>query len=90
MRYNLNCVNIDYMSSNFAKWLNDNGYKCWIDTPLQSSEQVFHKDEIKSHTRCPAINPDMTLEDIFNAGYEQCLKDLKDFQQSRAAEENGG
>ena len=44
MRYNLNCVNIDYMSSNFAKWLNDNGYKCykWIDTPLQSSEQVFY------------------------------------------------
>lgn len=32
----------------------------------------------------------MTLEDIFNAGYEQCLKDLKDFQQSRSAEENGG
>ena len=89
MRYNLNCVNIDYMSSNFAKWLNDNGYK-WIDTPLQTSEQVFHKDEIKSYTRCHAINPDMTIEDIFNAGYEQCLKDLKDFQQSIAAEENGG
>ena len=26
MRYNLNCVNIDYMN-NFAKWLNANGYK---------------------------------------------------------------
>ena len=89
MRYNLNCVNIDYMSSNFAKWLKDNCDKC-IDTPLQPSEQVFNKDERNSHTRCPVINPDMTLEDIFNAGYEQCLKDLKDFQQSRAAEENGG
>lgn len=32
----------------------------------------------------------MTLKDLWNAGYEQCLKDLKDFQQSRAAEENGG
>lgn len=89
MRYNLNCVNIDYMSSNFAKWLKNNGYK-WVDTPLKSSEQIFRKDESNSHTRCPVINPDMTLEDIFNAGYEQCLKDLKDFQQSRAAEENGG
>ena len=77
------------MSSNFAKCLKDNGDKC-IDTPLQLSEQVFHKDERNSHTRCLVINPDMTIEDIFNAGYEQCLKDLKDFQQSRAAEENGG
>lgn len=85
MRYNLNCVNIDYMSSNFAKWLNDNGYK-WMDTPLQPSEQVFHKDGKNFHTGFSA----MTLGDIFNAGYEQCLKDLKDFQQSRAAEENGG
>ena len=89
MRYNLNCVNIDYMN-NFAKWLNANGYKCYKDMPLQPDENVFHKDESKSHTRCPAINPDMTIADIFNAGYEQCLKDLKDFQQSRAAEENGG
>ena len=89
MRYNLNCVNIDYMSSNFAKWLKNNDYR-WADVKTQSSELVFRKDEDNIHTRCPAINPDMTIEDIFNAGYEQCLKDLKDFQQSRAAEENGG
>lgn len=90
MRYNLNYVNIDYMSSNFAKWLKENETYFETGMSMQPSEQVFRKDEIKSHTRCPAINPDMTLGDIFNAGYEQCLKDLKDFQQSRAAEENGG
>jgi hypothetical protein len=32
----------------------------------------------------------MSLKDLWNAGYEQCLKDLEDFQQSRKAEENGG
>ena len=53
---------------------------------MRPSEQVFRKDEkVFSNGRLV-----MTLEDIFNAGYEQCLKDLKDFQQSRAAEENGG
>ena len=53
---------------------------------MQPSEQVFRKDGKNFPTGYSA----MSLEDIFNAGYEQCLKDLKDFQQSRAAEENGG
>ena len=53
---------------------------------MRPSEQVFRKDvKVFSNGRLA-----MTLEDIFNAGYEQCLKDLKDFQQSRKAEENGG
>ena len=86
MRYNLNCVNIDYMSSNFAKWLKENETYFETGMSMQPSEQVFRKDEKNFHTGFLA----MTLEDIFNAGYEQCLKDLKDFQQSRAAEENGG
>lgn len=50
------------------------------------SEQVFRKDG-KGFSNGHLA---MTLKDIFNAGYEQCLKDLKDFQQSRAAEENDG
>lgn len=53
---------------------------------MRPSKQVFRKDG----KRLPTGSLAMTLEDIFNAGYEQCLKDLKDFQQSRAAEENGG
>lgn len=84
MRYNLNCVNIDYMSSNFAKWLNENGLETGMT--MKPSKQIFRKDE-NSFSKGRLS---MTLEDIFNAGYEQCLKDLKDFQQSRAAEENGG
>lgn len=86
MRYNLNCVNIDYMSNNFAKWLKENENYFETSMSMQPSEQVFRKDGKNFPTGYPA----MTLEDIFNAGYEQCLKDLKDFQQSRAAEENGG
>ena len=86
MRYNLNCVNIDYMSSNFAKWLKENETYFETGMSMQPSEQVFRKDGKNFHTGFSS----MTLEDIFNAGYEQCLKDLKDFQQSRAAEENGG
>lgn len=85
MRYNLNCVNIDYMSNNFAKWLKENENYFETGMSMQPSEQVFRKDGKNFPTGYPA----MTLEDIFNAGYEQCLKDLKDFQQSRAAEENG-
>lgn len=69
---------------NFKKWLNENGLE--IGLTMRPSEQVFRKDEkVFSNGRLA-----MTLEDIFNVGYEQCLKDLKDFQQSRAAEENGG
>lgn len=69
---------------NFKKWLNENGLE--ICLTMRPSEQVFRKDgKVFSNGRLA-----MTLEDIFNAGYEQCLKDLKDFQQSRAAEENGG
>lgn len=86
MRYNLNCVNIDCMSSNFAKWLKENEHYLETGMSMQPSEQVFRKD----WKNFPTVYPAMTLEDIFNAGYEQCLKDLKDFQQSRAAEENGG
>ena len=86
MRYNLNCVNIDYMSSNFAKWLKENETYFETGMSMQPSEQVFRKDG----KRLPTGFLAMTIEDIFNAGYEQCLKDLKDFQQSRAAEENGG
>lgn len=68
---------------NFKKWLNENGFE--IGLTMRPSEQVFRKDgKGFSNGRLA-----MTLEDIFNAGYEQCLKDLKDFQQSRAAEENG-
>ena len=69
---------------NFAKWLNENGLETGIT--LKPSKQIFCKDG-KSFSNGRLS---MTLEDIFNAGYEQCLKDLKDFQQSRAAEENGG
>lgn len=66
---------------NFKKWLNENGLE--IGLTMRPSEQVFRKDgKVFSNGRLA-----MTLEDIFNAGYEQCLKD---FQQSRAAEENGG
>ena len=69
---------------NFKKWLNENGLE--IGLTMRTSEQVFCKDgKGFSNGRLA-----MTIEDIFNAGYEQCLKDLKDFQQSRAAEENGG
>lgn len=69
---------------NFKKWLNENGLE--IGLTMRTSEQVFCKDgKCFSNGRLA-----MTIEDIFNAGYEQCLKDLKDFQQSRAAEENGG
>ena len=69
---------------NFKKWLNENVFE--IGLTMRPSEQVFRKDgKGFSNGRLA-----MTLEDIFNAGYEQCLKDLKDFQQSRAAEENGG
>lgn len=69
---------------NFKKWLNENGLE--IGLTMRPSEQVFCKDgKVFSNGRLA-----MTLEDIFNAGYEQCLKDLKDFQQSRAAEENDG
>ena len=53
---------------------------------MQPSEQIFRKDGKSFSTGCPA----MTLKDLWNAGYEQCLKDLEDFQQSRKAEENGG
>ena len=69
---------------NFKKWVNENVLE--IGLTMRPSEQVFRKDgKGFSNGRLA-----MTLEDIFNAGYEQCLKDLKDFQQSRAAEENGG
>jgi len=53
---------------------------------MKPSKQIFCKDGKNFPTGFLA----MTIEYIFNAGYEQCLKDLKDFQQSRAAEENGG
>ena len=66
---------------NFKKWLNENGLE--IGLTMRPSEQVFRKDE-KGFSNGRLA---MTLEDIFNAGYEQCLKD---FQQSRSAEENGG
>lgn len=69
---------------NFEKWLNENGLETGMT--LKPSEQIFSKDG-NSFSKGRLS---MTLEDIFNAGYEQCLKDLKDFQQSRAAEENGG
>ena len=69
---------------NFKKWLNENGLETGLT--LRPSQQIFRKDG----KRLPTGSLAMTLEDIFNAGYEQCLKDLKDFQQSRAAEENGG
>ena len=69
---------------NFKKWLNENGLE--IGLTMRPSEQVFRKDgKGFSNGRLA-----MTLEDIFYAGYEQCLKDLKDSQQSRAVEENGG
>ena len=69
---------------NFKKWLNENGLE--IGLTMRPSEQVFRKDgKGFSNGRLA-----MTLEDIFDAGYEQCLKDLKDSQQSRAVEENGG
>lgn len=69
---------------NFKKWLNENELETGLT--MRPSKQVFRKDG----KRLPTGSLAMTLEDIFNAGYEQCLKDLKDFQQSRAAEENGG
>lgn len=53
---------------------------------LKPSKQIFSKDG-NSFSKGRLS---MTLKDLWNAGYEQCLKDLKDFQQSRAAEENGG
>lgn len=74
------------MSNNFAKWLKENDDFFETGMSMQPSEQVFRKDGENFPTGYSA----MSLEDIFNAGYEQCLKDLKDFQQSRAAEENGG
>ena len=69
---------------NFKKWLNENELETGLT--MRPSKQVFRKDG----KRLPTGSLAMTIEDIFNAGYEQCLKDLKDFQQSRAAEENGG
>ncbi len=69
---------------NFKKWLNENGLETGLT--MQPSEQIFRKDGKSFQTGRLA----MTLKDLFNAGYEQCLKDLEDFQQSRAAEENGG
>ena len=69
---------------NFKKWLNENEFETGLT--MRPSKQVFRKDG----KRLPTGFLAMTLEDIFNAGYEQCLKDLKDFQQSRSAEENGG
>ena len=69
---------------NFKKWLNENELETGLT--MRPSKQIFRKDG----KRLPTGSLAMTLEDIFNAGYEQCLKDLKDFQQSRAAEENGG
>ena len=69
---------------NFKKWLNENELETGLT--MRPSKQVFRKDG----KRLPTGFLAMTLEDVFNAGYEQCLKDLKDFQQSRAAEENGG
>ena len=69
---------------NFKKWLNENELETGLT--LRPSKQVFRKDG----KRLPTGSIAMTLKDLWNAGYEQCLKDLKDFQQSRAAEENGG
>ena len=69
---------------NFEKWLNENGLETGMT--MKPSKQIFRKDGKSFPTGFLA----MTIEDIFNAGYEQCLKDLKDFQQSRSAEENGG
>lgn len=69
---------------NFEKWLNENRFE--IGMTMKPSKQIFRKDGENFPTGFLA----MTIEDIFNAGYEQCLKDLKDFQQSRSAEENGG
>lgn len=69
---------------NFEKWLNENELETGMT--LKPSKQIFRKDgNSLSKGRLS-----MTLKDLWNAGYEQCLKDLKDFQQSRAAEENGG
>lgn len=69
---------------NFKKWLNENGLETGMT--MKPSEQIFRKDGKNFPTGCFA----MTLKDLWNAGYEQCLKDLKDFQQSRSAEENSG
>lgn len=69
---------------NFKKWLNESGLETGMT--MKPSEQIFRKDGKNFPTGFLV----MTIEDIFNAEYEQCLKDLKDFQQSRAAEENGG
>lgn len=68
----------------FKKWLNENGLEIGLTT--RPSQQIFRKDG----NRLPTGFLARSLEDIFNAGYEQCLKDLKDFQQSKAAEENVG
>jgi hypothetical protein len=68
---------------NYKKWLNENGLETGLT--MQPSEQIFRKDG-KSFSGHLA----MSLKELWNAGYEQCLKDFEDFQQSRTAEENGG
>ena len=70
--------------NNFKKWLNESGLETGMT--MKPSKRIFRKDVKNFPTGFLA----MTIEDIFNAGYEQCLKDLKDFQQLRAAEEIGG
>ncbi len=69
---------------NFKEWLNEN--KLETGLTMQPSEQIFRKDGNSFSSGYLA----MSLEELFNAGYEQCLKDLKDFQESTKAEENGG
>ena len=69
---------------NFKKWLNENELETGMT--LKPSKQILRKDG-NSFSKGRLS---MTLKDLWNAGYEQCLKDLKDFQQSRAAEEIGG
>ena len=69
---------------NFKKWLMENRLETGLT--MQPSEQIFRKDGNSFSSGCLA----MSLKELFNAGYEQCLKDLEDFRQSRTAEENGG
>lgn len=66
------------------KWLNENGLETCFT--MQPSEQIYRQNG----ENFPSGFPAMTLKEIFNAGYEQCLKDFEDFKQSRTAEENGG
>ena len=69
---------------NFKKWLNENGLETGLT--MQPSEQIFRKDGNSFPSGCLA----MSLKELFNAGYEQCLKDFEDFQESIKAQEIDG